>query len=222
MTPNKEDYIKAIYELGGETDVVSNKKLVKALSVSAASVTEMNARLLKEDLITYTPYQGVKLTENGLKIANKLIRKHRLWEVFLSEKLGYDWNEVHADADLLEHVSSDFLIDRLDIFLGEPQFDPHGGVIPNKNGTIEEMDHTPLVEVREGTHFTIKEVDDQEEFLKYLLGKNVKLGDEYILKAIEPYEGPLTIANIDGEETIISHKAAFKILVEELPNTEDN
>jgi DtxR family Mn-dependent transcriptional regulator len=221
MTPNKEDYIKAIYELGGETKVVSNKKLVEALSVSAASVTEMNARLLKEDLITYTPYQGVKLTEDGLKVANKLIRKHRLWEVFLSEKLGYDWNEVHADADLLEHVSSDFLIDRLDIFLGEPQFDPHGGVIPNKDGSIEEMNHTPLVEIEEGTHFTIKEVDDQKDFLKYLLNKNVKLGDEYILKEIEPYEGPLTIETIDGTQTIISHKAAFKILVEEVSGEEE-
>lgn len=220
MTPNKEDYIKAIYELDGETSVVSNKKLVQALSVSAASVTEMNARLLKEDLITYTPYQGVKLTENGLRVANKLIRKHRLWEVFLSEKLGYDWNEVHADADLLEHVSSDFLIDRLDIFLGEPQFDPHGGVIPNKDGTIAEMDHTPLVEVEEGMHFVIKEVDDQQDFLKYLLSKNVKLGDEYILKEIEPYEGPLTIETVSGEQTIISHKAAFKILVEEVPTEE--
>lgn len=216
MTPNKEDYIKAIFELGGETSVVSNKKLVQALSVSAASVTEMNARLLKEDLITYTPYQGVKLTENGLRVAHKLIRKHRLWEVFLSEKLGYDWNEVHADADLLEHVSSDFLIDRLDIFLGEPRFDPHGGVIPNKDGTTQEMDHLPLVEADPGVHFTIKEVDDQEDFLKYLLSKNVKLGDEYILKDIEPYEGPLTIANTSGEETIISHKAAFKILIEEV------
>lgn len=215
MTPNKEDYIKAIYELGGETDVVSNKKLVQALSVSAASVTEMNARLLKEDLITYTPYQGVKLTENGLRIANKLIRKHRLWEVFLSEKLGYNWNEVHADADLLEHVSSDFLIDRLASFLNEPKFDPHGGMIPNKDGTMKEMNLTPLVEVDEGKHFVIKEVDDQEEFLKYLLQKNVQLGDEYILKEIEPYEGPLTIENNTDEETIISHKAAFKILVEE-------
>ncbi|WP_208560295.1 metal-dependent transcriptional regulator [Marinilactibacillus kalidii] len=216
MTPNKEDYIKAIYELGGERDVVTNKSLVQALSVSAASVTEMNGRLLKEGLLTHTPYQGVRLTDTGLKIANKLIRKHRLWEVFLSEKLGYDWNEVHADADLLEHVSSDALIERLDLFLDQPQFDPHGGVIPNKDGTIEKMNHIPLVELRIGTHFIIKEVNDQQEFLEYLLHKKVQLGNEYVLKDIEPYEGPLTLQTVDGIETIISHKAAFKIFVKEL------
>lgn len=216
MTPNKEDYIKAIYELGGEQNVVSNKNLVKALSVSAASVTEMNGRLLKENLLTHTPYQGVKLTEEGLRIANKLIRKHRLWEVFLSEKLGYDWNEVHADADLLEHVSSDALIERLDFFLGEPKFDPHGGVIPNKDGTIEKVNHIPLVDIEVGTPLIIKEVDDQQEFLEYLLHKDVQLGKQYTLKNVEAYEGPLTLETPEGNETIISHKAAFKILVTEV------
>lgn len=218
MTPNKEDYIKAIYELGGEQNVVSNKSLVKALSVSAASVTEMNGRLLKENLLTHTPYQGVKLTEAGLRIANKLIRKHRLWEVFLSEKLGYDWNEVHADADLLEHVSSDSLIERLNLFLGEPKFDPHGGVIPNKDGTTQKVDHIPLVDVKVGRQLIIKEVDDQQEFLEYLLHKDVQLGKQYTLKNIEAYEGPLTLETPEGSETIISHKAAFKILVKEILN----
>lgn len=218
MTPNKEDYIKAIYELGGEQNVVSNKSLVKALSVSAASVTEMNGRLLKENLLTHTPYQGVKLTEEGLRIANKLIRKHRLWEVFLSEKLGYDWNEVHADADLLEHVSSDSLIERLNLFLGEPKFDPHGGVIPNKDGTTQKVDHIPLVDVKVGRQLIIKEVDDQQEFLEYLLHKDVQLGKQYTLKNIEAYEGPLTLETPEGSETIISHKAAFKILVKEILN----
>ncbi|SFK35630.1 iron (metal) dependent repressor, DtxR family [Marinilactibacillus piezotolerans] len=218
MTPNKEDYIKAIYELGGEQNVVSNKSLVKALSVSAASVTEMNGRLLKENLLTHTPYQGVKLTEEGLRIANKLIRKHRLWEVFLSEKLGYDWNEVHADADLLEHVSSDSLIERLNLFLGEPKFDPHGGVIPNKDGTTQKVDHIPLVDVKVGRQLIIKEVDDQQEFLEYLLHKDVQLGKQYTLKNIEAYEGPLTLETPEGSKTIISHKAAFKILVKEILN----
>ncbi|WP_080147208.1 metal-dependent transcriptional regulator [Marinilactibacillus piezotolerans] len=216
MTPNKEDYIKAIYELGGEKTVVSNKNLVQALSVSAASVTEMNGRLLKEGLLNHTPYQGVQLTSSGLQIANKLIRKHRLWEVFLSEKLGYDWNEVHADADLLEHVSSDALIERLDLFLGEPRFDPHGGVIPDKDGTVEAMDYTPLVDVAVGTPFIVKEVDDQQEFLEYLLQKQVQLGNAYTLLNIEAYEGPLTLESAEGLKTVISHKAAFKILVKEV------
>lgn len=214
MTPNKEDFIKAIYELGGQEDVVTNKDLVRTLSISAASVTEMNTRLLKEELITHLPYQGVRLTEKGLRIANKLIRKHRIWEVFLAEKLGYDWNEVHSDADLLEHASSDLLIERLNIFLGEPTFDPHGGVIPNQDGSIPEIHSTPLIECNEGDRFKIKEVDDQEEFLEYLLYKKVHLGKEYTLADIEPYDGPLTLESTTGEQTIIGHKAAFKILVE--------
>lgn len=214
MTPNKEDFIKAIYELGGQETVVSNKALVKALSISAASVTEMNTRLLKEGLITHLPYQGVQLTDKGLRIANQLIRKHRIWEVFLAEKLGYDWNEVHKDADLLEHVSSDFLIERLNVFLGEPTFDPHGGVIPNKDGTVAEIDSTPLIECSIGDYFRIQEVDDQKEFLEYLLYKNVQLGKHYRLVDVEPYDGPLTLEATDGAKTIIGHKAAFKILVD--------
>ncbi|GAA0359531.1 metal-dependent transcriptional regulator [Alkalibacterium iburiense] len=216
MTPNKEDFIKAIYELGGEEEVVSNKSLVQRLSISAASVTDMNTRLLKEDLITHIPYQGVKLTEKGLRIANQLKRKHRIWEVFLAEKLGYDWNEVHADADLLEHASSDLLIERLNVFLEEPTFDPHGGVIPNKDGTIPEIKSTPLIECEVGEHFKIKEVDDQQDFLEYLLQKQVSLGKEYKLVASEPYDGPLTLESLSGEQTIIGHKAAHKILVEKV------
>jgi len=214
MTPNKEDFIKAIYELGGDQNVVTNKALVNQLSITAASVTDMNTRLLKEELITHIPYQGVKLTEKGLLIANQLIRKHRIWEVFLSEKLGYDWNEVHADADLLEHASSDLLIERLNQFLKEPTFDPHGGVIPNKNGTIPDIESTPLIDVSLGSSFKIKEVDDQQEFLEYLLFKDVQLGKEYTLVGIEPYDGPLTLETDSGDRTILGHKAAFKILVE--------
>lgn len=214
MTPNKEDFIKAIFELGGKEKVVTNKALVRMLSISAASVTDMNTRLLKEELITHLPYQGVMLTEKGLLIANQLIRKHRIWEVFLAEKLGYDWNEVHADADLLEHVSSDLLIERLNIFLDEPTFDPHGGVIPNQDGTVPEIHSTPLIECKVGDRFKIQEVDDQEDFLEYLLYKKVHLGKEYTLAEIEPYDGPLTLETSAGEKTVIGHKAAFKIFVD--------
>lgn len=214
MTPNKENFIKAIYELGGDESVVSNKDLVRILSISAASVTEMNARLLKADLISHLPYQGVKLTESGKRVAHQLIRKHRIWEVFLAEKLGYDWDEVHADADLLEHVSSDILIDRLNTFLGSPKFDPHGGVIPNEDGSLPETSKFPLLDVHVGEMFKIKEVDDQEEFLNYLLTKDIRLGNTYTLVDCEPFEGPLTLETPEGNQIIIGHKAALKILVD--------
>ncbi len=214
MTPNKENFIKAIYELGGDKTVVSNKDLVRILSISAASVTEMNARLFKAKLIDHLPYQGVKLTQTGIRVAHQLIRKHRIWEVFLAEKLGYDWNEVHADADLLEHASSDTLIDRLDTFLGSPKFDPHGGVIPDKDGTLPETSNFPLLEIEVGEEFRIMEVDDQEEFLNYLLKKDIRLGNTYTLVESEPFEGPLTLESPAGNQIIIGHKAALKILVD--------
>jgi len=214
MTPNKEDFIKAIFQLKGDTDVVSNKKLVEALGVSAASVTDMNSRLLKENLIVHTPYQGVQLTETGLTVANQLIRKHRLWEVFLAECLGYNWNEVHSDADLLEHASSDFLIERLDAFLGFPKIDPHGDLIPKQNGVIERKERSPLAEVEVGDKVVIKKVYDQNEFLEYLSSKGIQLGNVYEIANIEPFEGPITLKNKDGNITLISYKAAFRIFIE--------
>lgn len=215
MTPHKEDYLKVIVELGGTNELVNNKQIGKALSVSPASVTEMSSKLLKEGYISHIPYQGVQITEKGLLIANKLIRKHRLWEVFLADKLGFDWTEVHEEAELLEHVSSDFLIDRLDAYLGFPKYDPHGGVIPDKDGRIEETASHPMTELSVGRRFVIKEVDDDDqEFLAYLLEKNVKLGIPYLLTAIEDYEGPYTFISQNQESFQISYKAAGKIFVQ--------
>lgn len=214
LTPNKENFIKAIYELNGDSQIVPNKNLVQVLDVSAASVTDMNARLVKESIITYTPYRGVKLTEKGIDIAHQLIRRHRLWEVFLSEKLGYEWNEIHEDADLLEHISSDKLIERLDAYLGHPTVDPHGDIIPNQDGETIDANHNPLVEFNEGDSVVIKQVDDQDDFLKYLINKRISLGDEYEIVDIDPYEGPFTLKNEHEQQVVISYKAAFRIFVE--------
>lgn len=219
MTPNKENFIKAIYELGGDESIVSNKELSQTLSISAASVTEMNMRLLKEGLISHAPYRGVQLTPSGKRIANKLIRKHRIWEVFLSEKLGYDWNEVHADADLLEHVSSDMLIERLNDFLDEPTFDPHGGVIPNNDGSLPETSKFPLTDIVIGEQFKIMEVDDDKSFLNYLREKGIQLNHSYTLTAIDSFEGALTLKSSNNEDIIIGNKAAYKILVDYIPHT---
>ncbi|MGB9344333.1 metal-dependent transcriptional regulator, partial [Trichococcus sp.] len=181
MSPHKEDYLKVIMELGGDQQMINNKQIGKALSVSAASVTEMSAKLLKDGLISHIPYQGVQINEKGQLIANKLIRKHRLWEVFLADKLGFNWDEVHEEAEMLEHVSSDRLINSLDSFLGSPKYDPHGGVIPDKEGRIEVSESKPLIELEVGSRFVIQEVDDDQEFLAYLLNKDVKLSVPYLL-----------------------------------------
>ena len=124
MTPNREDYLKIILELGGDTTKVNNKQIVSSLDVSAASVSEMISKLVKEELVEHSPYQGVQLTASGLQKASSLIRKHRLWEVFLVEHLDYSWNEVHDDAEVLEHVTSEHLADHLENYLNHPEHCP--------------------------------------------------------------------------------------------------
>lgn len=118
MTPNKEDYLKNILELGGDKRKITNKELGQNLDVSAASVSEMVRKLLKDEYIEHIPYQGIQLTQKGLKHASVLVRKHRLWEVFLTEHLGYSYSDVHEEAEVLEHVTSPKLLKRLDRFLG--------------------------------------------------------------------------------------------------------
>lgn len=213
MTPQKEDYLKVIVELGGDKELVNNKLIGKALSVSAASVTEMSAKLLKEGYIVHIPYQGVKVTEKGLAVANQMIRKHRLWEVFLAEHLGFSWDEVHDVAEKLEHVSSDELIARLDKFLGYPKSDPHGGTIPDQEGNIVSIDSYRLFELKIGESFTIQEVADETDFLQYLSRKGIHLGKIYTMKEIESFEGPVHFVDETGKEYQISFKAAAKLTV---------
>ena len=216
ISPNKEDYIKAIYALNGAHEVISNKDIANELSVSAASVTDMNARLVKENLISYYPYKGVQLTELGVQITNKLIRKHRLWEVFLYEKLGFQWNEVHDEADRLEHASSDKVTERLNDLLGNPQYDPHGGLIPNADGTIDEEKITlvPLTVIEINQYFVVKEVPDDERLLNYLFDKGISINDKYKLIDINSYDGMLTIKDVHTKNKItISEKPLEKIKV---------
>lgn len=217
ISPSKEDYLKAIYDLNGAYENVSNKNIAASLSVSAASVSEMNSRLAKEGLISHVPYKGVQLTEKGIKSANQLIRKHRLWEVFLYEKLNFKWDEVHAEADRLEHASSDLLVERLSEFLGYPKYDPHGGLIPNADGTIDEVitPLIPLAELQIDDSFFIKEVDDDEKLLSYLYTNNINLNHNYKLLKKERYDGRVTLLDKETKEGItISGKAVESIQVQ--------
>lgn len=214
LTPNKENFIKAIFELNGAKQVVNNKDLAQELQVSAASITEMNTRLVKEHIITKFPYRGVQLTDKGIQIAYQLIRRHRLWEVFLYEKLDYPWDELHEDADLLEHISSERLIDRLDKFLNYPRVDPHGDIIPSKYGDTAKISYAPLNTYQPGDEFYVRQVADQEEFLKYLTNKGIALNKKYKLKEVEPFDGPFILTDLSNNEIIISNKASYNIFVE--------
>ncbi|QQP70862.1 metal-dependent transcriptional regulator [Carnobacterium sp. CS13] len=213
MTPNKEDYLKKIYELGGTDTKINNKEIVKGLEVSAASVSEMMTKLLKEGFIERIPYQGVQLTAEGLRKASILVRKHRLWEVFLVEHLCYSWNQVHEEAEILEHVSSTELTNRLEAYLDYPTVCPHGGMIPNKEGVLNEPPLQTLAEKKVNEKIVIKRVADQKDLLDYLVSVGVKVNDEYTISDIGAYEGPITIEK--GQASIpISFKAATSIYVE--------
>lgn len=179
MTPNREDYLKLILELGGDQKKINNKQIVSGLDVSAASVSEMISKLLKEGLVEHSPYQGVQLTETGLASASALIRKHRLWEVFLVEHLHYSWNEVHDDAEVLEHVTSETLASRLEAYLDHPRYCPHGGMIPEQGELIHEGEKNTMSSYPVGTKIRIARVLDERELLDYLVSIQLNIHEEY-------------------------------------------
>ena len=195
MTPNREDYLKIILELGGDTAKVNNKQIVSSLAVSPASVSEMISKLVKEQLVEHSPYQGVQLTDSGLQKASSLIRKHRLWEVFLVEHLNYSWNEVHDDAEVLEHVTSEQLADHLEDYLNHPMHCPHGGIIPQKEQVVHEARRQTLESYPVGTKVRIARVLDEKELLDYLVTIDLNIDEEYEIVDVAAYEGPITIQN---------------------------
>ncbi|ROY17064.1 metal-dependent transcriptional regulator [Enterococcus faecium] len=215
MTPNREDYLKIILELGGDTTKVNNKQIVSSLDVSAASVSEMISKLVKEELVEHSPYQGVQLTASGLQKASSLIRKHRLWEVFLVEHLDYSWNEVHDDAEVLEHVTSEHLADHLENYLNHPEHCPHGGSIPKKEGVVHEERRQTLESYPVGTKVRIARVLDEKELLDYLVTIDLNINEEYEIVDIAAYEGPITIQN-DRKKIPVSFKAASTIFVDKI------
>lgn len=215
MTPNKEDYLKLILELGGDEKMISNKQIVAGLHVSAASVSEMITKLLKEGYVQHSPYQGVQLTESGLANASSLLRKHRLWEVFLVNQLGYSWNEVHEEAEVLEHVTSNELARRLEKYLDFPKTCPHGGIIPAEKQAIHEQKLKTLADYPEGSTIRLTRVLDEKELLDYLVSLDLKLYEEWTITEIGAYEGPITLSN-SVRTTHISFKAAGNIFVTEM------
>ena len=215
MTPNREDYLKLILELGGDQSIVNNKQIVSGLGVSAASVSEMITKLVGEDLVTHTPYQGVQLTEKGLAKASSLIRRHRLWEVFLVEHLNFSWNEVHDDAEVLEHVTSKKLADNLEVFLNHPNYCPHGGMIPKENHFVQEKKRQTLIEYPVGAKIRIARVIDERELLDYLVAIDLNIGESFEITDIAAYEGPITLTNSE-KNILVSYKAASTIFVDSI------
>ena len=214
MTFSEENYLKTIYHL---TNVLNSEASTNAIAerieTKASSVTDMLKKLAEKGLINYKKYQGVSLTETGRLAAKMIVRKHRLWEVFLVEKLDFSWDEVHDIAEQLEHIQSDKLIDKLDDFLGNPTEDPHGDPIPDSNGRIVKIEKQLLSELTENqSGICVGVKDTSSEFLQYLDKQGIALGSAIKVLSIESFDQSLRI-ELGTSELTISPKIAGNLFV---------
>ena len=183
-TTSEENYLKTIFQHTGDTnEAVTTNDIAATMGTKAASVTEMLKKLAAQKLIKYKKYNGVTLTDSGKQQALLIIRKHRLWEFFLVEKLKFGWDEIHEVAEQLEHIQSDALVERLDSFLEHPRFDPHGDPIPDKKGMIKKNASHRLSDVSEKKEAIVNLVSDQPELLRHLSKIGISIGSK--LKVIE-------------------------------------
>ncbi|MGO1469180.1 MAG: metal-dependent transcriptional regulator [Tissierella sp.] len=208
MTGNREDYIKAIYELGGEKNRIGTKDIASALKISQPSVSEMLKKLVEEGYIEYKVYKGVKLTEKGRKEALHIKKRHLLWEVFLVEKLGYDWEDVHEEAEVLEHITSPQLEERLEKYLDYPTICPHGTPLEDDSYIFNA---TSLDSMLEGENAIIKRLEDEKGILRYSKMMSLNIGDT--IKIIDKDLKGNIIIEKDGENIEIREDLANKIYV---------
>lgn len=211
----EENYLKAIYHLSdGNNSAVSTNQIAEITNTKPASVTDMLKKLADKKLINYIRYQGVTLTDTGLNAAVNIVRKHRLWEVFLVEKLGFKWDEVHDIAEELEHINSSALIDRLDDFLGNPAADPHGDPIPDRTGIFQHKKLFKISDMKQGQKGTISGVSEHSSvFLKHLEKLSLTLGTSITVTEVIEFDGSVILSIDKIKETTISREAAKNILV---------
>lgn len=214
MTLAEENYIKAIFHLERETqEIISTNAIAEVMDTKPSSVTDMVKKLADKELLSYQKYKGVSLTEKGQSCAAMIIRKHRLWEVFLVDKLNFQWDEVHEIAEQLEHIDSFELIDRLDEFLGFPEVDPHGDPIPNKEGHIKKTKKVLLAEMNvleTGICVGVKETNSA--FLQYLDKINLSIGSSITVLEKESFDSSLQI-KLDNKDIFISDSVANNIFI---------
>jgi DtxR family Mn-dependent transcriptional regulator len=207
-----EHYLKAIYEIGGEDQEVSLSDLSEKLGISQVSTNEMVKKLVKGGLITYTPYKGVALTLAGHAQAAIVLRRHRLWERFLTDVLGLDWDHVHEEACRLEHATSPLVEERLAQFLGQPETCPHGHPVPTPEGEIVREATIPLSSLEAGQTGVVLNVSEEPELLQYLGELGLFPQAEVQVEAVAPFEGPLTVWVNDARHTL-GRKVASQVRV---------
>jgi DtxR family Mn-dependent transcriptional regulator len=207
-TSSEQNYLKAIFHLEQEGGYAITTDIAQVTDHKAASVTEMLKKMSEKKLIRYEKYHGVRLTPKGKRSAVNIVRKHRLWEVFLLQELGFLWDEVHDMAEQLEHIESDELVGRLDKYLGHPKFDPHGDPIPDKNGKIVNHRSLALSDARPKEKYILAGVSNHDKnFLKHLSELGIKLNDEISIKSVMDYDRSMTV-NVNGRLMVLTQKIA--------------
>lgn len=214
MTYSEENYLKVIYHLSMVSlSGINTNAIAEMIESKASSVTDMLKKLADKELVNYQKYQGVTLTQKGLHAAKMIVRKHRLWEVFLVEKLDFTWDEVHDLAEELEHIKSEKLINRLDEFLGFPKEDPHGDPIPDRYGQFTKVEKQLLSEILPNRKVMCLGVKDSStDFLKYLDKHQISLGSEIEIVSKEPFDQSLVVI-INSKQILISNKIATNLFV---------
>ncbi len=218
-TKAEENYLKAIFKVvERERKSASTNAIAREIQTSAASVTDMIKRLADKELVNYEKYRGVTLTDLGRSLATDLVRRHRLWETFLVDKLGFKWNEVHDLAEELEHIDSNELVRRLDTFLNHPRFDPHGDPIPSEEGKFTLRSQLPLNSLQPGETGEVVGVREHgDAFLKHLEDLGIVLGNRVRVDEINDFDGLLKVAIGEHRHTI-SEKVAGNVYVKRTHN----
>ncbi|MFT6748395.1 MAG: DtxR family Mn-dependent transcriptional regulator [Flavobacterium sp.] len=217
MTLSEENYLKTIYHLTtAKKTEVSTNAIAEKMETKASSVTDMLKKLAEKELVYYKKYQGVSLTEKGSLSAKMIVRKHRLWEVFLVEKLNFNWDEVHEIAEELEHIKSETLINRLDVFLGNPTEDPHGDPIPDAKGKIAKIEKLLVSDFKANeTGICVGVKDTSPQFLQYLDKQEIALGSQIKIISKEDFDHSTTI-EVANKTIVISNKVALNLFLKKL------
>lgn len=213
-----QDYAKAIYAIEQRHgDVVSTTALANRLGVTSGSASSMLKRLDGLGLVAHVPYRGVRLTDRGRRVAIDVLRRHRLLERFLTDELGVPWDQVHAEAEVLEHVLSENLAERIAAKLGYPSHDPHGDPIPTVDGHVDDIETRSLADLQPGEGGVLARVSDSDpELLRYLADRGIAIGMKVAVQGCEPFEGPLSVM-LDEREHVLGRAVARAIRVHTSP-----
>src|SRR5437899_2461498 len=218
LTRSVEDYLKTIYHLSSQGGFASTSDIAGLLQVAPPSVSGMVQRVSETGLIEHVPYRGVQLTPQARRAALRMIRRHRILELYLTQHLGYDWGGVHAESERLDHAVEDDLIERMESVLGQPQYDPHGDPIPTAAGDIEEAELVALADARVGTKLELRQVGTQDAArLRYFAEQGLTPGVLLTVSDRQPFNGPTTIALVpSGDPRVVGRELAQLLWCQEI------